>query len=291
MLLSLNSWAYFDSKPAAKNAVEMNGIKFEDYADFTSKWKLVTLRYREDSKELRLIYANDKAWRGLKKLKPDYENGAMFAKVAFLTEDDPSFPSSKLPSSSVRYQFMKKDKNKYKDTDGWAYALFDRQGNLFSDQIKQATMACAACHRIVPERDFVFARPFQLDPKKPLFPEMVNTKKTAFMFSQKNKSEFAGIIKEYLDISDSKSEQKVSSLEGDLQKNGFSGTLNEVIPLLISEIKKTLSTSLLYLDKDNFTVVSMSKNQTDCTASAQQKRIHAVVVFNGKKVSDSEFCQ
>ena len=53
---------------------------------------------------------------------------------------------------------MLKDKKKYKSTEGWGYALFDSEGRLFKEDVHIKTQACAACHRMVPERDYVFSR-------------------------------------------------------------------------------------------------------------------------------------
>jgi hypothetical protein len=141
----------------------MNGIKMSQFPGFAEKWHLVTVRYRKDSNEMRFTYANDLAWKSLQSLKPNYPDGAVFAKIGMMSEADPSFPSSVVPSGAKRFQFMVRDKAKYSDTDGWGYALFDDRGRLFNDDVKIRTQACVACHRIVPERDFVFSRKAQLD--------------------------------------------------------------------------------------------------------------------------------
>ena len=277
--------AYFESATQSTDNTIMNGISFKKYSNFTSKWKLVTFRFREDSGEIRITYANDKAWQGLKKLKPAYEDGAMFAKVSYLTEQDPAFPSSRQPTTSARYQFMQKNKKKFKETDGWGYALFNSKGSTFSGEIKEQTMACAACHRVVPERDFVFSRAVQLDPNKKPFPQLVHSKNPAFRFALKKMNmldeNFKSYLKDYT--------QDLETLEGDIQKHGFSGTLSEITPLLIEQSRKSSLVSALFLNSENFTIVRPLLD-TECKG-AGQKNFHVQIVFNNKPVSDTKICQ
>ena len=266
---------------------QMNDIKYDTFKDFEKNWRLVTVRYREDSKEMRFTYANEVAWKSMFSMKPDYPDGAMFAKTAIMTEQDPAFTSSRMPSSSVRYQFMLKDKKKYKETDGWGYALFDSEGHLFEGGVKQATLACAACHRIVPERDYVFSRAFKKDFFKNLgsFPELKNGS-SVIKFSSREEKEFEG-AREFL-VGRS---AKIESLEGDLQKNAFSGTLDEVIPLLLERSKSFARNAILYVDKSSFTLILRKEKSDTCDSSTDQNSYRAVVYFNSKKVRDAEFCR
>lgn len=122
----------------------------------------MTVRYRTDSKELRFTYANDLAWKQMNSSQPTYTDGAIFAKVGIIAEKDPA-SSSEVPSGAKRFQFMVRDRKKYRTTNGWGYALFDDKGKVFNEDIKQKTLACAACHNMVPERDFVFSTAMNLD--------------------------------------------------------------------------------------------------------------------------------
>ena len=158
-----------EGDPAASEVTsvkEMNGYALEDYADFwknPNKWHFVTVRYRKDSGEMRLTYANDIAWKALLAGGKDYPDGAVFGKVGLLTHEDPAFTSSAVPSGARRYQLMIKDKKKWPDTDGWGYALFDWQGLAVREDQDIAAQACHACHALVPERDYVFSEPFRLE--------------------------------------------------------------------------------------------------------------------------------
>lgn len=134
----------------------MNGLSLNQFKDF-EKWNLVTVRYREDVREIRFVYANDIAYAELKSGEK-YPDGATFAKATMKAEDDSAFPDSKVPGSTIRYQFMVHDEKKYADSDGWGYGLFNADGTVIGKQVVAQTKACVACHRIVPERHFVFSQ-------------------------------------------------------------------------------------------------------------------------------------
>jgi len=121
---------------------EMNGIRFKEYQSFAKQWQLITVRYRTDTGEQRFTYANKAAAKVLMSGKTEYPDGAVFAKVGFATEDDPLFPSSKIPHGEKRFQFMVRDKVKYASTGGWGYALFDREGRTFAEEPSGKAMAC-----------------------------------------------------------------------------------------------------------------------------------------------------
>ena len=103
----------------------MNGFALQDYADFQKKWPLVTVRFRKDTGELRFTYANDIAYKALKKGATEYPDGAVFAKIGIMTEEDPAFTSSAVPSGARRFQLMVHDAKKFPETHGWGFALFD----------------------------------------------------------------------------------------------------------------------------------------------------------------------
>ncbi|MES2854494.1 MAG: cytochrome P460 family protein [Bdellovibrionota bacterium] len=278
--------AYFELTEPGRKPREMNGIFFDKNKDFAKNWHLVTVRFREDSREQRFTYANDKAFKALQSLKPEYPDGAMFAKIGFVTEEDPSFPSSKVPSGARRFQFMLKDSKKYKTTDGWGYALFDSQGNLFDEDVKTKTQSCHACHQIVPERDFVFSRQMLLHP------ESVSPLVKAEEFSKVVQFE-TGKFKaapEALKVHAAKFDV-YNSLVGKLKDFAFSGTLDEVIPLLTDKTKKTSAPSALVVDKNNFSIVVPLADSTKCMAQNSLLSAYKVVVhFNSKLVRNAELC-
>ncbi len=279
--------SYFEKNMHSNKKIEMNGIPFEKYKDFPSKWKLVTVRYRLDSKEIRLIYANEKAWSGLNLLTPKYVDGAIFGKISFIAESDPSFTSSLTPSGVKRYQLMVKDSKRFSETEGWGYALFNGEGGLFNEDLKIKTMACAACHRIVPERDYVFSRKAHFNIGSQIFANSKSDhsdKSSLVQFVFTNNAKVPNSIKN--EMIDRK--QDVSFVDGPLKKNAFSGTLDEIIPFLIENSKTTGKGSALYISDTHFSFVEKTKD--DCVNKTENK-FHVVIKFNNGLVRNNEICQ
>lgn len=253
--LSANAYLENDSPDRFSGLKQMNGYKFTDYVGFQKKWNLVTVRFRKDTGELRFTYANPLAWKTLLSGKTDYPDGAVFAKIGYMSETDPLFPSSAVPSGARRYQFMVRNTKKHKETEGWGYALFDSHGLTFPEDPKVQTQACAACHRIAPEREYVFSQPME---------PSLTIKAMRAAYKAENKFEFAEYTKSSLpkqlqDLLDKN--EKVNSLEGPLRKNIFQGTLDEVTPILVESVVKNKTSSVLAnTDFSRFTLVSASSD-------------------------------
>jgi hypothetical protein len=143
--------------PDLRKMGAIDGIDVARYANFWNDWKLVTVRYRKDNGEQRFVYANDIAWRAMREGSASYPEGAMFGKVAFSVVDDPSFPNSMEPARFTRIQLMKKDSRVYGNTDGWGYSLILPGVKPAPDTSRATAVTCHGCHRVVPERDFVFS--------------------------------------------------------------------------------------------------------------------------------------
>lgn len=284
--LTFNIHAYFEHTRKKNANPEMNGIKFQNFKDFPQTWKLISVRYRQDSNEMRFTYANDIAVKAMKSLKPNYPDGAAFGKIGFIAESDPSFPSSLAPTGTRRFQIMYKNKKAYKNSDGWGYALFDSNGQLFNEDLKAKTNACIACHRLVPERDYVFSRPIQTDFKANAENLLAsNGAKNIFQFKKINLES----LKLNLKTNFKPASPFVESLEGEIQKNAFSGTLDEIIPLLIENSKQKSISSILFLNRENFSLVIPVVKSAKC--NSQERAYKILINFNGKAVRESEFCQ
>lgn len=284
LLIPFTARAYFEESVKTEKNLSMNEIKLSDYPDFAQKWHLVTVRFREDTREMRFTYANDLAWKALQSFKPVFPDGAVFGKIGMKTEVDPAFPSSKVPAMAKRFQFMVKNQKKYKDTDGWGYALFDSEGYIFNENPKVATQACAACHRIVPERGYVFSRPVELGVG--WIKEAQGAPAQSSDAIQFKEVKTASLPKKLREIMGEKN-QLARSLEGALKKNSFSGTLDEVLPLLTQQTKSSGQPSFFMIDENNFSITS----PTDKTCSELKKSFASVVFYNGKKVLESENCE
>jgi hypothetical protein len=242
---------------------EMNGIKFSDYLDFEKKWKLVTVRYRKDTGEMRLTYANELAYEHLLKGSKDYPEGSVFAKIGIKTVEDKAFPSSAVPGSARRYQFMVREKKKFESTDGWGYALFDKSGKIYPEDQAVQSAACAACHRIVPERGYVFSEVMELS----LFQgEKARTKKEThyserIKFREVTYDKLPELIRKELPPVTKLAKQ----IDHEISKFLFQGTLDEIKPLLAEESVKTkLPVFIIGPDNKTFAVVFIENFEIMC---------------------------
>lgn len=244
----------FGETPKESDTV-MNGIQLKDYEHFDRDWKMISVRYRKDTNEMRFVYANDKAWSVLQKGAIDYPDGAIFAKIGAAGTEDPKFKSSLVPHGAVRYQFMIKDKKKFADTGGWGYGLFDANGKLFPGKISDQSFACYACHKIVPERGQVFSQPMKLSPftaTEPIFAAGTSQiETTPFNFKKIAVKE----LPEKAKILFPKEFKEIYLIEGDLRKYLFDGTLQEIIPTLMDQWRKTKIPTALF--SEDFTRYSL----------------------------------
>jgi hypothetical protein len=235
---------------------EMNGISFQQYKDFPKNWTLVTIRFRKDTGEMRLTYANESAMKALAAGSTDYPDGAVFAKTGVHTGVDPQFVSSVVPKGVRRYQFMVREKKAYASSGGWGYGLFDPSGKTFPEDPKQTQDACYACHTLVENRGQVFSQLFSF------------TTQAKFGESSGPLNEIASKISyEWIDVKRLPAKlrklvpgnaKRVRSLKSEiLRKHVFQGTLDELKPVLEFEVRQSASTALfLSADGKKFVMVS-----------------------------------
>lgn len=259
---------------------EMNGYKLSDFADFEKKWKLVTVRYRKDTGEMRLTYANPQAFDALMSGGKEYPDGAIFGKIGIKTAADSAFPSSAVPSGARRYQFMVKDKVKFAATEGWGYVLFDKAGMIFPENPTVQTAACAACHRIVPERGYVFSQMWELassdGPEKPAAPV------THFSNKIKFKEVKISAIPEIVAKEIPKSYKTAQQIEHEISKFLFQGTLDEIKPLLSQHAVKTKQPAfLLGADNKAFALVYIENLEIKCQAEGKSGYFMKAVSTSG----------
>jgi hypothetical protein len=258
----------FASTTQNKKAQTMNGVSLKSFGDFSKKWKVVTIRFREDSEEMRVTYANPVAYKTLIKRQNDsslpYPLGSVFAKIGIKTNRDPLFYSSIAPSGAKRVQFMVKNNNKSKDASVWTFALFNDQGNTFPGDEKENTDACISCHNIAEPRAFVFSELAD-------FSTFGHAKKNDLTKNEKS-IDLATNFYEVLPISLPKPFQKLKLKSpkfmkyiGPLVNSNFQGTSDEMIPLLIEQARKTklptfyASNSQIYL-----TMIDINEGNESC---------------------------
>lgn len=273
---------------------EMNGIRLKDYQGFEKKWKEVTVRFRTDTGEQRFTYANPKAYEALMKGVRDYPDGAVFAKIGIMTQEDPEFPSSKVPTDAQRIQFMVRDKKKYADTGGWGYALFNPMGFRMDSSMppEDQARACSACHQIVKEsRGEVFSQPMNIwghPPPPPMHeaalgPELIFTSEQA-SFQDRAAGKLPKELRELLPPKSA----SVRFLEGTLREHVFAGTLNEVRPLLMKEARRAGKPALL-LSKDGtqYTLIAEYDRDgagIDCRESQTGFKVYWSASINGQEL-------
>lgn len=235
----------------------MNDIAFKDYQDFQDKWALVTIRFRKDTGEMRLTYANEMAVKVLTSGSIDYPDGAVFAKIGFHTSSDPQFVSSVVPQGIRRYQIMVKNKKKYSTTNGWGYGLFNPDGKTFPESPKVTQDACFACHTIVENRGDVFSQPFSISKQTKLI--FAHPEKVARQISYESRS--VGSLPETIAKFLPKEFKQVRFITNKiLRKNLFQGTLDEMKPILEHESQKSkLPTLFASQDYKKFVLVVPAK--------------------------------
>lgn len=235
-----------------------NGYKLTDFKGFPEQWEFVTVRYRQDTGELRFTYANKAAADALRKGVRDYPDGAMFGKIGRKTEADPAFTSSLVPSGTKRFQFMVRDRKRFKDTDGWGYVIFDGEGKTFPGEPKAAAQACAACHRIVPERGYVFSR-FANFGTKP--DAAASAAVPAVKFEKVAAKSLPESVRRWLPDD----EKEVMSVQGEMRRHLFQGTLDEIAPALTDKLAESgLASVLLAEDGQRFSLVIRDRTSKLC---------------------------
>ncbi len=268
----------FSGKP------EMNGIAWKDYQKFPEKWELVTIRFRKDTGEMRITYANPIAMKALKEGKTDYPDGSVFAKTGIHTGIDPQFISSVVPKGIRRYQLMVRNKKAYSSTNGWGYALFDPEGKTFNEDPKITQDACYACHTIVENRGDVFSQHFSTSRYvKPIFTQE-EKKVNSITYVTKKISSLPASIKSV--IPDWAKEVRWVEVEI-LRKHVFQGTLDEMRPLLEHEsMSSKLPAVFASKDEKRFVLVFPGKSD-ECMDTTQITSISTDQ--QGKTITD-KFC-
>ncbi|NQZ01881.1 MAG: cytochrome P460 family protein [Bdellovibrionales bacterium] len=234
----------------------MNGYHLSDFPEFSKTWQLVTVRHRGDTNELRFTYANDIAWSQMSSGETDYSDGAVFAKVSFVTREDLAFPSSKVPGNQRRIQFMVRNKELHKETAGWGYAIFSPDGLRQKGNVRNMSMACAACHKLVKDRGHVFSQPMPfLDSNFRVQTPSEGQWQNRVRFNKINRENLPTQIAVLLEGHKGPAYQ-VSS---ESLPYVFHGTLDEIRPLLIKQVIKGSAPSYLYDEKsDLFAVVKLA---------------------------------
>ena len=239
----------------------MNDISFSDYKDFPTKWALVTIRFRKDTGEMRLTYANEIAMKTMNEASINYPDGAVFAKTGFFTGADPQFISSVVPKGLRRYQLMVKNKTKYATTGGWGYGLYDPDGKTFPEDPKVTQDACYACHTIVENRGDVFSQPFSFTSKAKFILPKDSISGSQIQYEWIKIQKLPEAIKKFIPAGI----KKIRSVtNAKLKLNLFQGTLDEMKPILEHEVRKNKSPAVFISSDSKRFVLVMTKTSQEC---------------------------
>jgi Haem-binding domain/Cytochrome P460 len=137
---------------------ELNGITYHDLAGFPG-WKAISTTDRFDNGTLRLIMGNDIAVRAIREGNTHpWPAGATFAKVAW--DQLPDSAGEVHAGAFKQVEFMIRDEEKYKSTDGWGFARW--VGGLAMRPYGKDvafTTECTICHQTMAANDHVFTLP------------------------------------------------------------------------------------------------------------------------------------
>lgn len=137
-----------------------NGLYLpKDYRD----WSVLSSSYRTDNNTLRYILANDIAIKASRegKMNP-WPDGAIIGKVVLKVQNDKNWNAAIVPKEIGHAEFMYKDSNKYKETEGWGYARWVGNEQKPYGKDKNFVQECYQCHIPVKNNDFVFTHPVVL---------------------------------------------------------------------------------------------------------------------------------
>ncbi|MFA6237002.1 MAG: cytochrome P460 family protein [Bacteriovorax sp.] len=247
----------------------MNGISYAKYKNFDKKWKLITVRYRKDTEEMRFTYANAIAYRALKSNSSYFPEGAVLGKVGVKTSPDPLFESSVVPGGVRRYQLMVKDR-KYKNEHGWGYALFDENGLTFPEDLQNQVKSCSACHEIAESRGFVFSQlPGNLNARTAPLPQAMNFLKMERKLLPTNVQNHIPESFNYIKI-----------LKSNLDKNIFQGTLEEIRPTLSLEVYKSKLPAVVISDHQHMFSAVLPENLPATCQDGPKKGIYMKSIYS-----------
>ena len=145
-----------------------NGLAFSEFKGYEA-WQVVSISHHEPL--MAAIVANPVMIEAYKAGVPGngkpFPNGSKMAKIHWYSKKLETFPEAIVPGVQHDVDFMVKDSQRFADSGGWGYAVFDY--NAKSDTFTPGTLAgrppqgndakCGyACHTIVKTKDYVFTQ-------------------------------------------------------------------------------------------------------------------------------------
>jgi cytochrome P460 len=142
------------------------GLAFSEFRGYEA-WQTISVSRNE--KVITTILGNPvmiKAFQsGIPGNGKPFPNGAKMAKIHWTPKQNEFFPGTTVPDKLANVDFMVKDSNRFADSGGWGYGVFDY--DTASDTFKPGTLASVppqgndarcgfACHTQAKSRDYVF---------------------------------------------------------------------------------------------------------------------------------------
>lgn len=134
-----------------------NGIAWP--GDYT-KWDTISVSHRTDHHSMRTILGNEIAVKAAHSGKTNpWPEGSILAKVVWKESVAEDWNAAIVPSEFIHVEFMEKNTDRFKQTDGWGYSRW--LGEELKPYGKDAgfDQECFACHRPVADKDYVFTTP------------------------------------------------------------------------------------------------------------------------------------
>lgn len=138
-----------------------NGINYSD--DF-KKWKVISMTTLYDN-SMRIVYGNDIAVKAIKEENfHPWPDGATVVKAVWQQVENEY--GEVRPGNFQNTQFMVKDSEKFKDTEGWGFAKFSTNELIPTGKTAFfAAQSCIGCHRqLAEETGFLFNVPLKVNP-------------------------------------------------------------------------------------------------------------------------------
>jgi hypothetical protein len=136
-----------------------NGIQY--FSDYLT-WKVIVATNRFDNGTMRIIYGNDIAVKAIQEgnINP-WPNGAVIVKVVW-DEGEQDEDGNIYPGDFNNVQFMIRDDERFKRTEGWGFARFNTSQLIPYGKDVSFEVDCMNCHRLASANGFVFDIPTKM---------------------------------------------------------------------------------------------------------------------------------
>ena len=122
------------------------------------QWRWVASSYRTDKNSLRVIIANDIAWKAMYAGGKYFPDGAKIGKIAWKEKHHEKWGAAIVPGELQQIDFMQKDSKQFATTGGWSFARW-LGTDLKRDSKDIEGQKCFACHSVAKESNYVFTQP------------------------------------------------------------------------------------------------------------------------------------